>query len=128
DLNQNPAKWTRLKDSSYAWFTAAVYDYTSGHQTSGSDLVFDQNQTLYSYNPSTDSYAVLSNTMPYAFNANMDLDPVHHYLVMQDPASHLRLIDIDSCNGKSCKTTDLSNVASCSRVLGGYWDGITWDS
>ena len=55
DLNQNPAKWTRLKDSSYAWITAAVYDYTSGHPTSGSDLVFDENKKLYAYNPSTDS-------------------------------------------------------------------------
>ena len=128
DLTQNPAQWTRLKDSTYPWFTAAAYDYTSGHPTSGSDLIFDQNQTLYTYNPSTDSYKVLSNTLPVAFNANMDLDPVHHYLVMQDPAGHLRLIDIDTCNGTSCEITDLSSVASCNRVLGGYWSGITWDS
>ena len=85
DLNQDPAQWTRLKDSSYAWITAAAYDYTTGHSTSGSDLVFDENQRLYSYKASTDTYALLSNTIPYiGYNVNMDLDPVHHYLIMEN--------------------------------------------
>ena len=39
DLNQNPAQWMRLKDSTDRWYTAAVYDYTVNHPTSGSDLV-----------------------------------------------------------------------------------------
>jgi uncharacterized membrane protein len=128
DLNQNPAQWARLKDSSYPWFTVATYDYTSNHPTSGYDLVFDQNQTLYAYNPSTDTYTILSNTLPVGFNANMDIDPVHHYLLMQAPNGLLNLIDIDSCNGKSCSLTNLRNTASCKPVLGGYWAGITWDS
>jgi len=134
DLNQNPPKWTRLKDSSYRWFTAAVYDYTSNHPTSGSDLVFDENESLYTYNPSTDAYATLSNTLPYiGYNVNLDLDPVHHYLVMEngDDTSggeyHLRILDIDSCNGTSCKTTNLDSTASCTGALG-YWAGVTWDS
>src|SRR5271166_6416532 len=58
DLNQNPAQWTRLKDFSYPWYTAAVYDYTANHPTSGDDLVFDENKTLYAYNPSADTYTV----------------------------------------------------------------------
>jgi uncharacterized membrane protein len=128
DLNQNPAQWTRLKDSTYQWITSAVYDYTSNHPTSGYDLVFDQGQTLYAYNPSTDSYKILTNTLPSAFNANMDLDPMHHYLVMQDPSGHLRVIDIDSCNGKSCTFTDLRNTPSCNGAIVGYWAGLTWDS
>jgi uncharacterized membrane protein len=132
DLNQNPAKWTRLKDSSYAWITASAYDYTSGHQTSGSDLVFDENKTLYAYNPSTDAYTVLSNTLPYiGTNADMDLDPLHHYLVMENGDSiggyHLRILNIDSCNGTSCKTTNLDKTASCAGAIG-YWVGVTWDS
>ncbi len=44
DLNQNPAQWTRLKDNAYQWYTAAVFDYTVGHSTSGYDLVFDETQ------------------------------------------------------------------------------------
>ncbi len=133
DLNQDPAKWTRLKDSSYPWFTAAVYDYTSGHSTSGSDLVFDENETLYSYNPSTDTYTTLANALPYiGYNANMDLDPIDHYLVMENGDNvgggyHLRIINIDSCNGTTCKMANLDSTASCAGALG-YWDGITWDS
>ena len=106
NLNQTPAVWTRLKDSSYSWITAATYDYTSGHSTSGSDLVFDEKQTLYAYNPAMDTYTVLSNTLPYiSYNANMDLDPVHHYLVLENGDNtdkgqyHLRILNIDSCNG-----------------------------
>src|SRR5208283_2573023 len=103
DLNQNAAKWTRLKDFSYRWYTAAVYDYTTNHPTSGDDLVFDQGQTLYTYSPATDTYKVLSNTMPFPYNLNMELDPVHHYLVwVKGDGRHLALLDIDSCNGKSC--------------------------
>jgi uncharacterized membrane protein len=133
DLNQDPANWIRLKDSSYAWFTAAVYDYTSNHPTSGLDLVYDENQALYAYNPSTDTYAVLANALPYiGYNANMDLDPVHHYLVMENGDNdgggyRLRILNIDSCNGKSCTITNLDNTASCKGALG-YWAGVTWDS
>jgi uncharacterized membrane protein len=123
DLNQNPAQWTRLKDSTYRWFTAAVYDYTSNHPTSGSDLVFDQDQTLYTYNPSTDTYTVLSNTVPYiGYNVNMDLDPVHHYLVMENGDNvgkyHLRILNIESCNGASCAQVNLDSTASCAGALG----------
>ena len=132
NLNQNPAKWSRLKDATTQWFTAAVFDYTSGHSTSGQDLVFDENKTLYAYNPATDTYTVLSNTVPYiGYNVNLDLDPVHHYLVMENGDSsggyHLRILDIDSCTGKSCKITSLDNTMSCAGTLG-YWAGITWDS
>jgi uncharacterized membrane protein len=132
DLNQDPAKWTRLKDSSYQWLTAAVYDYTSGHSTSGLDLVYDENKTLYSYNPAQDTYTVLGTGLPYiGYNVNLDLDPIHHYLVMQNGDNtggyRLRILDIDSCNGKSCKTTNLDSTASCKGALG-YWAGMTWDS
>ncbi len=132
DLNQNPAQWTRLKDNSYQWYTAAVFDYTVGHSTSGYDLVFDETRTLYAYNPATDTYTVLSNTLPYiGYNANLDLDPVHHYLVMENGDAnggyHLRIVNIDSCNGKSCNVTNLDAVASCKGALG-YWAGVTWDS
>src|SRR5271165_6279089 len=133
DLNQNPAQWTRLKDFSYRWFTAATYDYTSGHATSGDDLVFDENQTLYAYNPSTDTYTVLSNTLPYiGYNANIELDPVHHSLVMENGDNvgggyHLRIVDIDSCTGRKCTVTNLDNTASCKGALG-YWVGVAWDS
>ena len=115
----------------YPWFTAAVYDYTSGHPTSGSDLVFDENQTLYTYNPSTDTYTVLSNTLPY-----MDSTPI--WILIQcitiwlwktamPGGYHLRIINIDSCNGKSCKVTNLDNTASCTgtlRILGWYHVGL----
>ena len=74
---------------------------------SGSDLAFDENKTLYSDNPSTDTYTTLANALPYiSYNANMDLDPVHHYLVLENGANtgkgqyHLRILNIDSCNGK----------------------------
>ncbi len=131
DLNQNPAQWVRLKDSTDRWYTAAVYDYTSNHPTSGSDLVLDeQAQTLYAYNPSTDSYKVLSNTFPNLYNLNMDLDPIHHYLVVEkgDGGGYdLIVLDIDSCDGKSCTVTNLNSVASCKGALG-YWAGVTWDS
>ena len=132
DLNQKPAQWTRLKDSSSAWFTAAVYDYTSNHPTSGDDLVFDENQTLYAYNPLTDTYTVLSNTLPdIGYNTNIELDPVHHYLVMENGDDingyHLNIVDIDSCNGTSCTVTSLDNTASCQAALG-YWAGLAWDS
>ena len=132
DLNQDPAQWTRLKDSSYEWYTAAVYDYTSGHPSSGYDLVFDQNHTLYAYNPSTDTYTVLSNTMPYiGYNTNLELDPVHHDLVMENGDNfggyHLKIVNLDSCNGKSCTVTSLDNTASCKAAIG-YWAGLAWDS
>src|SRR5271166_5929883 len=132
DLNQNPARWTRLKDSSYAWFTAAVYDYTTNHPTSGDDLVFDENQTLYAYNPSTDTYTVLSSTLPYiGYNTNMELDPVHHSLVMENGDDyggyHIKIVNIDSCNGKQCTVTSLDNTASCQAAIG-YWVGLAWDS
>ena len=132
DLSQNPAVWKRLKDSSYPWITAATYDYTNGHQTSGSDLVFDENQALYAYNSSTDTYTVLANNLPYiGYNTNLDLDPLHHYLVMENGDNsdgyHLRILDIDSCNGTTCTETNLDNTASCSGALG-YWVGVTWDS
>ena len=132
DLSQNPAAWTRLKDSSYRWFTAAAYDYTVGHSTSGSDLVFDENKTLYAYNSSTDTYTVLANKLPYiGYNTNLDLDPVHHYLIMENGDNndgyHLRILNIDSCNGTSCQETNLDSTASCAGALG-YWVGVTWDS
>ncbi len=132
DLNQNPAQWTRLKNNSYQWYTAAVFDYTVGHSTSGYDLVFDESKTLYAYNPATDTYTVLSNSLPYiGYNVNLDLDPVHHYLVMENGDAyggyHLRIVNIDSCNGKNCSVTNLDAVASCKGALG-YWAGITWDS
>ncbi len=132
DLNQNPPKWTRLRDNSYQWFTAAVYDYTAGHSTSGYDLVFDENRTLYAYNPATDAYTVLANLLPYiGYNADMDLDPLHHYLVMENAdiygGNHLRILNIDSCNGTSCSEVNLDSTASCQGALG-YWAGVTWDS
>jgi len=132
NLNQNPPQWTRLKDFSYTWFTAAVYDYTANHPTSGYDLVFDEDETLYAYNPSTDTYTVLSNTMPYiGYNVNLELDPVHHYLVMEngDPYAgyHLKLLNIDSCNGTKCTITSLDSTASCQAAMG-YWAGLAWDS
>ncbi len=132
DLNQNPATWTRLKDASAPWYTAAVYDYTSNHQTSGDDLVFDETQTLYAYNPSTDTYSVLSNTLPYiGYNANVELDPLHHYLVMENGDAyggyHLKLVNIDTCTGKKCTVTSLDSTASCKAAMG-YWAGLAWDS
>jgi len=132
DLTKNPAQWTRLKDFSYRLYTAAVYDYTSGHSTSGYSLVFDETQTLYAHNPATDTYTVLSNTLPYiGYNANIELDPLHHYLVMENGDSsggyHLRIVNIDSCNGKKCTTTNLDATASCKGAIG-YWVGLAWDS
>ena len=132
DLNQNPAKWSRLKDFAYPWFTAAVFDYTANHPTSGYDLVFGEGQTLYAYSPSTDTYTVLSSTLPdIGYNVNVELDPVHHYLVMENGdiwgGYHLKTVDIDSCNGNNCKVTNLDNTASCKGALG-YWAGMAWDS
>jgi len=132
DLNQQPPRWSRLRNSSYVWFTAATYDYTTGHSTSGQDLVFDENRTLYAYDPSNDTYTTLANSLPYVgYNANLDLDPIHHYLVMENgdqvAGYHLRLVNIDSCNGTSCRVTSLDSTASCAGALG-YWAGITWDS
>ena len=46
-MNQDPPYWTRLANSSYAWYTAATYDYTTGHPTSGYDLIFDEDASLY---------------------------------------------------------------------------------
>ena len=132
NLNHQPPQWTRLQNNSYAWFTAAAYDYTTGHSTSGDDLVFDENRTLYAYNPANDTYTVLANTLPYiGYNANLDLDPIHHYLVMENGdiygGYHLRLVNIDSCNGSNCHITNLDSTASCAGALG-YWAGVTWDS
>jgi uncharacterized repeat protein (TIGR03803 family) len=132
DLTQHPPKWTRLQDNSYQWFTAAVFDYTSGHSTSGDDLVYDENRTLYAYNPANDTYTVLANTLPYiGYNANLDLDPIDHYLVMENGDEyggyHLRILYLDTCNGTSCHTINLDNTTSCTGALG-YWAGVTWDS
>ena len=133
DVSQNPAVWTRLKDSSYAWITAATYDYTSGHSTSGSDLVFDENKSLYAYNSSTDTYTKLATALPYiGYNVNLELDPIHHYLVMEDGDNvgggyHLRILNIDSCNGTTCSEANLDKTASCTGALG-YWVGMAWDS
>ena len=132
NLNHQPPQWTRLQNNSYAWFTAAVYDYTTGHSTSGDDLVFDENRTLYAYNPANDTYTVLDNTLPYiGYNANLDLDPLDHYLVMENGDEyggyHLRILYIDTCNGSNCHITNLDSTASCAGALG-YWAGITWDS
>jgi uncharacterized membrane protein len=132
DLLQDPPKWTRLADSSYLWFTAAVYDYTTGHPTSGYDLVYDENQTLYAYSPSTDKYTVLGNAMPYiGYNVNLALDPIHHTLVMENGDDfggyHLEIVNLDSCNGTSCSITSLDNQTSCKAAMG-YWAGVAWDS
>jgi len=40
---------------------------------------------------------------------------------------HLRILNIDSCNGETCATTNLDNTPSCAGALG-YWAGMTWDS
>ena len=129
DLNQNPPRWTRLTDSAYQWYTAAVHDYTTNHPTSGYDLVFDENQTLYAYNPSTDTYTVLSSSLQFiGYNANVELDPLHHYLVMEEgDNNHLRIVDIDSCTGSQCSVTSLDETASCQDAMG-YWVGLAWDS
>jgi len=132
DLNQHPPQWTRLQNNPYPYYTSAVYDYTTGHHTSGYDLVFDQNRSLYQYNPATDTYTTLSNTLPYiGYNADMELDPIHHYLVLENGdvfgGYHLRIVNIDTCNGRSCHTTNLDNTASCAGALG-YWAGMAWDS
>jgi uncharacterized membrane protein len=132
DLTQHPPKWTRLQNNSYQWFTAAVYDYTTGHSTSGHDLVFDEDRTLYAYNPANDTYTVLGNTLPYiGYNANLDLDPLDHYLVMENGDEyggyHLRILYLDTCNGTNCHIINLDNTASCAGALG-YWAGVTWDS
>ena len=132
DLRQNPPRWTRLQNNSYAWYTAAVYDYTTGHPTSGYDLVFDENQSLYAYSPATDTYTTLANSIPYiGYNANMELDPIHHALVMENGDNyagyHLKIVNLDSCNGTSCTITSLDQQTSCQGALG-YWAGMAWDS
>jgi hypothetical protein len=65
----------------------------------------------------------LSNTVPYiGYNVNMDLDPVHHYLVMENGDNvgkyHLRILNIESCNGASCAQVNLDSTASCAGALG----------
>jgi len=132
DLNQNPPTWTRLTDFPYKWYTAAVYDYTVNHPTSGYDLVFDEGQSLYAYYPPTDIYTVLTHNLQYiGYNVNVELDPLHHYLVMANGDNgggyHLRIVNIDSCNGTSCTVTSLDNTPSCQTALG-YWEGLAWDS
>jgi len=132
DLTQHPPQWTRLRNNSYQWWTAAVYDYTTGHPTSGYDLVFDEDHTLYSYDAANDTYTVLANQLPYiGYNANLDLDPIDHYLVMENGDEyggyHLRILYIDTCNGTSCQIINLDNTTSCTGALG-YWAGVTWDS
>ena len=132
DTTRHPPKWTRLADSSYAWYTAAVYDYTTGHATSGYDLVYDENQTLYAYNPATDHYTPLSTTMPYlGYNVNTELDPIHHTLVLESGDDyngyHLQIVSLDSCNGTSCTIRNLDHQTSCQGAMG-YWAGIAWDS
>jgi len=132
DLTQKPPKWMRLRDSSYTRYTAAVYDYTANHHTSGHDIIFDENYNLYAYNSSTDAYTVLSNSMPYlGWDVNMELDPIHHSLVLETGNNytgyHLRILKLDSCNGVSCTITDLDQRTSCQGALG-YWAGLAWDS
>ncbi len=90
------------------------------------------NSELYAYNPSTDTYTVLASSLPHiGYNIMMDLDPVHHYLVRENGDDiggyHLRILNIDSCNGTSCQETKLDSTASCKGAIG-YWVGITWDS
>jgi hypothetical protein len=132
DLTQDPPKWIRLRDSAYAWYTAAVYDYTTGHPTSGYDLVYDENQTLYAYNPATDNYTVLSTTLPYiGYNVNLELDPIHHTLVLENGDDyggyHLEIVNLDSCNGAGCTVTNLDQQNSCQPGMG-YWEGMAWDT
>jgi uncharacterized membrane protein len=132
DLVQKPPKWSRLKDSSYSWYTSAIYDYTAGHATSGYHLVFNQGQTLYVYNESTDQYTTLANALPYlGYNTNMELDPIHHVVVLENGDNfggyHLRIVNLDSCNGTTCTFANLDQESSCSGALG-YWAGIAWDS
>jgi len=132
DLNQHPPKWVRLRDSSYTWYTAAVYDYTANHPTSGHDIIFDENRNLYAYNSSTDAYTVLSNSMPYmGWDVDMELDPIHHSLVLESGDNytgyHLKILKLDSCNGSTCTITDLDSRTSCHGALG-YWAGLAWDS
>jgi len=132
NLNQDPPYWTRLANSSYAWYTAATYDYTTGHPTSGYDLIFDEDASLYAYNATTDTYVTLANALPYVgYNLNMEIDPLHHSLVMENGDNyggyHLKIVNIDSCNGTSCTIANLDQQISCQGALG-YWAGIAWDS
>jgi hypothetical protein len=128
DLNQHPPVWKRLSNYEF-WFTAAAYDYTTGHPTSGRTLVFDQQQTLSAYNAATDNYTVLADNLPYiSYNVNIELDPIHHYLVMEDGENkHLRIVNIDSCNGTTCTFVNLDKTASCQGAMS-YWPGLAWDS
>ena len=132
DLNQDPPLWTRLANQSYAWYTAATYDYTTGHNTSGYDLIFDEDTTLYAYHPATDTYVTLANSLPYiGYNVNIELDPLHHSLVMENGDNyggyHLKILNLDSCNGTTCTITNLDGQVSCAGTMG-YWAGISWDS
>jgi hypothetical protein len=132
DLTQHPPQWTRLRDSAYVWYTAAVYDSTTGHPTSGYDLVYDENTTLYAYNPTTDTYVTLANSIPFVgSNVNMQLDPLHHSVVLvngdNNGGYHLRIVNLDSCNGTTCSVTNLDPQISCQGTMG-YWAGAAWDS
>jgi hypothetical protein len=128
DLNQSPPVWTRLVNYEW-WFTAATYDYTAGHPTSGRTLVFDEGTSLLAYNASADSFTVLTHGLPaLGYDVNVELDPVHHYLVReQGDLKHLRIVDIDSCKGGVCAETNLDNTPSCQGAMG-YWVGLAWDS
>jgi len=132
DVTKNPPTWTRLKDAVLPWYTAAAYDYTTGHSTSGYHLVYDENETLYAYNPTTDQYTALSTTLPYiGYNVNAELDPIHHTLVLENGDDfggyHLEIVNLDSCNGTSCTVTNLDQQKSCQAGMG-YWAGMAWDS
>lgn len=132
DLGQNPPVWTRLANHSRYWYTAAAFDSTTGHPTSGYDIIYDENQGLFAYSSATDSYVQLTNSLPYiGYNNNVELDPVHHSLVIENGDNgngyHLRIVNLDSCTGISCTETNLDTQTSCQGALG-YWAGMTWDS
>ncbi len=40
---------------------------------------------------------------------------------------HLRVVNLDSCNGSTCTVTNLDTELTCAGALS-YWDGIAWDS
>ena len=132
DVTHQPPRWTRLHDSSHLWYTAAVYDYTTGHPTSGYDIIFDENQTLYAYNATTDTYVTLANAIPNVGpNVNIQLDPIHHSVVLENGDNiggyHLRIVNLDSCNGTTCTITNLDQQVTCQGTMG-YWGGAAWDS
>jgi uncharacterized membrane protein len=132
DLTQQPPRWTRLHDFTYIWYTAAVYDFTTGHPTSGYDLIYDEITSLYAYNPTTDTYVTLANSIPFVgSNVNMQLDPLHHAVVLENGDNnggyHLRIVNLDSCNGTTCSVTNLDSQITCQGTMG-YWAGAAWDS